>query len=138
MNKTVIFFGVGIFLIITWLVGFIKQLNEDVDVSYGFNEKVIVTGDMKNYRLDSSGNEILELDKLSLQEKKKLWNNSTLKEEMILVFPNFEEIKYFIKNRIEDDGSFQHLLLTHVEDVENNYIAGEMTGNRAKSMLSNL
>jgi len=138
MNKTVIFFGTVIFFIISWLVGTVNNLHDDVDVSYGFNEKSIVAGDMKNYKLDNSGNKILELSTFSLDEKKRLWSQSSLKEEMIELFPDFSEIKYFIENRIEDDGSFKNELLVHVEHVQENYIGGGVTGTKAKIMLSHL
>jgi hypothetical protein len=134
MSKTVISFGVIVFLIISWLIGFVDKLDEEVDVNYGFNEKAMVEG---NYKLDSIGNEVLELSTLSLAEKKRLWNQSQLKEEMINLFPNFSEIKYFIENRLEDDGSFKHELLTYVEHVQDNYIGGGMSGKKAKIMLSN-
>jgi len=138
MSKTVIFFGIVVFFIISWLIGFVDNLEDDVDVSYGFNEKSIVVGDIKDYKLDSSGNEILELSTFSLDEKKRLWSESSLKEEMIELFPDFSEIKYFIENRIEDDGSFKNELLAHVEDVQENYLGGGVTGRKAKIMLSNL
>ena len=136
MNKTVLFFGIVLFLIISWLVGFVNELHDDVDVSYGFNEKAVVNGDRKGYRLDSNGDEVLELSTFSLKEKRRLWNQSSLKEEMIELFPNFSEIKYFIESRIEDDGIFKDKLLSHVESVQERYIGGGMTGAKAKSMLS--
>ena len=138
MNKTVIFFGIIIFIIISWLVGFVNELHDDVDVNYGFNEKTMIEGDMKNYKLDSNGNEILELSTLSLEDKKRLWNNSPLKEEMINLFPDFSEMKYFIENRIDDDGVFKRKLLTHTQSVQEKYIGGGMSGESAKNMLSHL
>jgi hypothetical protein len=138
MNKTVAFFGTVIFLVISWLIGFVNELQDDVDVSYGFNEKTMIVGDIKNYKLDSNGDRILELSTLSLEEKKKLWSESLLKEEMLKLFPNFSEIKYFIENRIQDDGSFKDELLVQVEQVQESYISGSLTGKKAKVMLSNI
>ena len=137
MSKSVMIFGFIVFLIISWLIGFVDELHDDVDVNYGFNEKKLVEGDMRNYKLDSVGNNVLELSSLSLVEKKKLWKDSPLQDEMIALFPNFSDIKYFIENRIEDDGSFKEELLKHVESVQEEYIGGGMTGNRAKAILSN-
>ena len=51
-------------------------------------------------------------------------------------FPDFQEIKYFIDNHIEDDGDFKSELLEHVKSVEVKYISGGLTGKKAKSMLS--
>ena len=136
MSKTVMLFGVVVFLIISWLIGFVDKLNDDVDVNYGFKEKTMVERDMRSYKLDSIGNEILELSTLTLIEKKKLWNQSPLKGEMIGLFPNFSDMKYFIESRIEDDSFFKKELLKHVESVQERYIGGGMTGNRAKLILS--
>jgi len=134
MSKTIISFGVIVFLIISWLIGFVDKLDEDIDVNHGFKEKAVIEG---NYKLDSIGNEVLELSTLSLEEKKRLWNQSQLKEEMIDLFPDFSEIKYFIENRLEDDGSFKNELLTYVEQVQDNYIGGGLSSSKAKIMLSN-
>jgi len=140
VKQTVAFFGVVIFLIVAWLVGFIDKLQGDVDVSHGFNEERAVMGEgeySKNYRVNSSGNEVLILNKHSLVKQKELWNKSGLKEDMLELFPDFSEIKYFINEHIEDDGSFKNELLGHVKKVEVKYISGTLTGRKAKVMLSN-
>ena len=137
MNGTMVFAGVVIFVIISWLVGFINTLHDDVDVNYGFQEKAMISGDKSNYTVDAQGNEVLKLDTLSYQEKKNLWKHSLLKEDMLELFPRFSEIKYFIENHIEDDGAFKEALLEHVEGVELKYIGGTLTGESAKSTLSN-
>ena len=136
MNKTMIFAGVVIFIIVSWLTGFVNELHDDVDVSYGFHEKAVLTGDTSNYRVDVNGKKVLQLDTLSMQEKKNLWNASTLKEDMLVLFPDFSEIKYFINNQIEDDGLFKQELLEHVQHVEEDYIGGNISEERAKASLS--
>ena len=136
MNQTVAFFSVVIFLIVFWLIGFVDSLQDEVDVNYGFNEKRIVEGSSKNYTVNSSGNEVLLLNKLSLNDKKKLWNQSVLKRDMLNLFPDFSEMKYYINEHIEDDGDFKSELLEHLKSVEVKYISGGLTGKKAKSMLS--
>ena len=59
MNGSMIFGLAVIGLIVYWLIGFVHDLDEDVDVSYGYNEK----------RLVSDG-EVLEMSSLSESEKK--------------------------------------------------------------------
>ncbi|SFV58585.1 hypothetical protein MNB_SV-14-1060 [hydrothermal vent metagenome] len=135
MNKTMIFAGVVIFLIVSWLTGFVNELNDEVDVSYGFNEKAIVTGDNSNYIVDVNGKEVLQLDKLSMQEKKNLWNSSLLKKDMLELFPNFLEMQNFIDNHIEDDGLFKKELLEHLKSVEEEYIGGIISEEQAKARL---
>ena len=136
MNGTMIFAGVVIFVIVSWLTGFINELNDDVDVRHGFHEKAVITGDKSNYRVDENGKEILQLQTFSMQEKKDLWNNSVLKADMLALFPDFSEMEYFINNQIEDDGLFKQELLEHVKHVEDEYIGGALSEERAKASLS--
>ena len=137
MKQTVVFFGVVIFLIVFWLIGFVNNLQDEVDVGHGFEEKTTVESSSKNYIVNSSGNEVLLLNKLSLAEQKKLWNKSPLKEDMLELFPEFSEMKYFVNEHIEDDGFFKKELLKYINRVEVRYISGTLTGIKAKSMLSN-
>jgi len=138
MNGTIVFTGIVIFVIISWLTGFVNTLNEDVDVNYGFQEKALVTGDKSNTVVNSKGDEVLLLSKLSLQEKKKLWESSIFKNDMLALFPQFSEMRYFIKNHIEDDDNdgFKQEILEHINDVELEYIGGSLTGQSAKASLS--
>jgi hypothetical protein len=136
MNRTIIFIGVVIFLIISWLTTFINTLHDDVDINYGFEEKAMVSNDKRMTLVNSQGNEVLLLNKLSLQEKKSLWNSSLLKEDMLKLFPHFSEMRYFVEKHIEDDGEFKEQLLAHINSVELTYIGGSMTGQSAKTALS--
>jgi len=135
MNRTMIFAGVVIFIIVSWLTGFVNELHDDVDVSYGFHEKAVLTGDKSNYRVDVNGREVLQLQTLSMQEKKNLWNHSTLKNDMLALFPDFSEIDYFINNQVEDDGLFKQELLDHINHVEEEYIGGSISEEQAKASL---
>jgi len=136
MNRTMIFAGIVIFVIVSWLTGFVNTLNEDVDVNYGFQEKAFVTGEKSNTLVNSQGDEVLLLSKLSLQEKKNRWTNSILKNDMLALFPQFSEMRYFVENHIEDDGAFKQELLEHINSVELEYIGGSLTGQSAKASLS--
>jgi len=135
MNKTMIFAGVVIFLIVSWLTGFVNELNDEVDVSYGFNEKAIITGDKSNSIIYVNGKEVLQLDKLPMKEKKNLWNSSVLKKDMLVLFPDFAKMQYFIKNHIKDDGLFKKELIEHLNDIEEEYIGGSISEEQAKALL---
>ena len=138
MNKSILFFGVVVFFIITWLVGFVNSLEDEVDVGIGFNEKDKVEGESKYTIVNSSGDEVLLLDKLSLQKQKRLWNNSMLKNDFMELFPNFIDMKYFVEDHIEDEGAFKKELLENIRKVEVEYVSGRVTEERAKSMLMNI
>jgi len=136
MSKTVFLFGMVIFAVVSWLIGFVNELHEDVNVLHPLEKFTSTSKDNKSYRLDINGNEILELGGFSLEEKKKLWNASPLKVEMINLFPDFSEMKYFIQNRIEDDGSFSREFLSYIEDIQGEYIGGALSSDNVKLKLS--
>jgi len=142
MKQTVIFFAILIALFLYWFMGTITNIIDDTDVSYGVNEKALVTGSKnivasKNTTsFNAKGEEIILLNGVSLAEKKRLWNNSDLKVEMLKLFPKFIAIKDFINEHVEDDGDFKKLLLEHVENVESQYIGAALSAEKAKKELS--
>ncbi|RUM71303.1 MAG: hypothetical protein DSZ07_00735 [Sulfurovum sp.] len=134
MYKRIIFVGVIAFAIVSLVTIIVNELTRKVDVSYGFHEKELMRGD-NNYIIDVNGKEVLQFQTLSMQEKKNLWNNSTLKDDMLTLFPNFSEIKYLIKNQIEDDGLFKQELLNYIDSVREEYISGRLSSKQAKASL---
>jgi hypothetical protein len=136
MNRTVILGGIMISLIVFWLIGFVNTLHDDVDVVHRLNKKD--SSSNKSYTtIDSYGDEVLSLNTFSMKEKKRLWNNSNLKIEMLEFFPHFIDMKTFLEEHIEDDGTFKDEILTNIENVEFEYIGGSMSAEKAKSALSN-
>lgn len=125
MNKTLVIVGVIVVSIVYWLTGFINGLNDEVDVSYGFHEKELITGEKV---INST---------LSIEENRKIWNSSPLKKEMLALFPKFQEMKEFVNNNIEDD-TFKNKLITNIDNVQEQYIGGKLTPNSAKAYLSKL
>ena len=134
MNRTTIFASIVLFFIVSWLIGFINDLNNEIDTNYELKEK-----SHKNSHLvvDIYGNRVLVLNKLTEQEKKKIWNNSNIKIEMLKLFPYFTEMKLFIREHIEDDGTFTDKLLSNIEHIEFEYIGGRLDGEGAKKALIN-
>jgi len=137
MKQTVIFFAIIIALFLYWFMGTITNIIDDTDVSYGVNEKALATGEKATTSFDANGNEVIVLHGVSMSEKKRLWNNSDLKVEMLKLFPKFVAIKDFIEEHVEDDGDFKMLLLEHVENVESQYIGAALSAKKAKKELSN-
>jgi hypothetical protein len=128
MNRTVIFGGIMLSLIVFWLIGFVNTLHDDVDVSYGFREKALAT--------DKSYEDEVLLSSLPLKEKKRLWKNSSIKEEMLQLFPHFIEMRTFVEENIEKDNAFKEALLFNIEQVEFEYVGGSLSGEKAKEALS--
>jgi len=136
MNKTIIFAGIIIFFIVNWLIGTVNNLHDDVDVSHGFNEKALAL-EKSHTVTNSFGDEVLSLSTLSAKEKKDLWNGSSLKIEMLELFPHFIEMKAFVEEHLEDDSVFKEKLLSTIGNVEFEYIGGTMSGDKAKATISN-
>jgi len=133
MYKRIIFVGVVAFAIVSFVTIIVNELTSEVDVSYGFHEKEFIIGD--NAIVDGNGKEILQLQAISMEEKKKIWNNSTLKDDILALFPNFSEINYCINNQIEDDGLFKEELLNHIDSIREKYIGGSLSVGQAKASL---
>jgi len=131
MNGTVIFSGIVIFFIVSGLISFVNDLQENIDVKSSY------TKDTSEYYITNAfGDEILTLTGLSLEEKKRIWRDSELKNEMLELFPNFIEMKRLIEERIEADAIFKELLLKHLSNIEEQYIGGVSNGQSAKASLS--
>ena len=126
MNSSMIFGLVIIGAIVYWLIGFVHGLDEEVDVSYGYNEKRLVGGE-----------ELLMNGSLSLNEKKKLWANSTLKQEMIGLFPNFSEMNYLVEDKVGETGQFKKELLNHIDKIQKEFMSGKISASLAKEKLGN-
>jgi len=135
MYKRIIFVGVVAFAIVSFVTIIVNELTSEVDVSYGFHEKEFITGDNSNAIVDVNGKEILQLQAFSMEKKKKIWNNSTLKDDILALFPNFSEINYCINNQIEDDGLFKEKLLNHIDSIREKYIGGSLSVGEAKANL---
>jgi len=135
MNRTVILAAIMISLIVFWLIGFVNTLHDDVDVSHKLDKKALAL-DKSYMTVNSYGDEVLLLNKLSVEEKKRLWNSSNLKIEMLELFPHFIAMKTFVEEHLQDDGTFKEELLSHIENVEFEYIGGSLSGDKAKASLS--
>ena len=137
MNKSVLFFGIVVALIVAWLIGFIESLDEEVNVTYGVNEKRAVMGQADDASYDASGNVLLTLSPtLSLKAKEAKWNSSALKQEMLQEFPKFSYMRDFVKLHISDeDKAFKEKLIQHIDDVEMDYVSAKINADQAKSAL---
>jgi len=136
MKQTVIFFAILIGFFLYWFMGTMDNIIDDTDVTIGAKGKVLIEKSRSLTEYNANGNEVIVFNGVSMKEKKRLWNNSDLKLEMIELLPKFSEIKYFIDEHVEDDD-FKKLLLSHVEKVEFKYIGGSLTVAKAKQELSN-
>ncbi len=126
MNSSMVFALLVIGSIVYWLIGFVQDLDDDVDVKYGYNEKRLVAGE-----------ESLDMTTLSLNEKRQRWKNSNAKKEMLALCPNFIEMRYLVEDRIEDNSAFKKDLLKYIDSVQREFMSGKISADGAKAKLLN-
>ena len=136
MNKTVILGGIILFFIVSNLINFINDLQEEVDQPSSYSKKVAQIDSEKYYETNVIGEQILVLNGLSEDKKREIWNISPLKREMMELFPKFSLMHNFVEERIIDDGDFKKNLLNKIDTTEEAYIGGSITGDRAKVLIS--
>lgn len=133
MDKSLFFFviiGVGFLYFVTNFVGDIQQdekfQNEEYNQKHQFDQYQSV---------DSIGREILDMTDTPESVQVQAWNNSKLKTEFLELFPDFSEMKIFIKERVRGDA-LQVKLTDAVNNVESKYFSGVMNAEQAKRELN--
>ena len=56
---------------------------------------------------------------------------------MIALFPNFSEMRYLVEDKLEDSGKFKKELLSHIDTVQQEFMAGKISSSEAKEKLGN-
>jgi len=133
MDKGLLIFiaiGVAFLYFITNFIGEIQQ----------GDEKFRNTGYEKEHQYDayitkdSIGRDIIDLTGTSPAVQMKVWNSSTLKNEMLANFPDFSLMKLFVKERVRGD-EFQQKLLRHLDDIELQYFSGKLDAENARKAI---
>ena len=133
MDKSLFFFiviGVGFLYFITNFVGDIQEdekfQNEEYKQKHQFDQYQSV---------DSIGREILDMTDAPVNIQVQEWNNSELKAEFLELFPDFSEMKIFVKERLRGEV-LQVKLIASIDSVESQYFSGKMNAEQAKRELS--
>lgn len=133
MDKSLFFFvliGVGFLYFITQFVGEIQEdekfQNQEYQEKHQYDQYQSV---------DSIGREILDMTDTPIGIQVSAWNNSELKTEFLELFPDFSEMKIFIKERVRGDA-LQVKLTDAVNNVESKYFSGVMNAEQAKRELN--
>ena len=133
MDKSLFFFiliGVGFLYFITNFVGDIQEdekfQNEEYKQKHQFDQYQSV---------DSIGREILDMTDTPADIQVQAWNNSQLKTEFLELFPDFSEMKIFVKERLRGEV-LQVKLIASIDSVESQYFSGAMNAEQAKRELS--
>ena len=136
MDKTFLAFiavGIGFLYFVTSFVGDIQE--ED--------EKYRNKGYEKEHKydayagVDSVGRDVLNLLGADANTQVAAWNESKLKKEFLTLFPDFDEMKKFARERINGDV-LKAKLQAQILSVEDQFFSGTMTADQAKQALSSL
>jgi hypothetical protein len=136
MDKSLLIFiliGVGFLYFITNFVGDIQKEDDRLqNTEYQLKHKYD-----KYYTTDSIGQEILDLTDAPVAEQVDAWHNSPLKVEFLSLYPDFSEMKRFVKERVRGEPVTQKLL-AHIDDVEDKFFTGKVDSEQAKRLLGKL
>lgn len=136
MDKSLLIFiavGMGFLYFITNFVGEIQK-DDDKYQNQEYQEKHMYD---QYQGFDSIGQKILDLTGADAATQIAAWKESKLKHEFIALFPDFGEMKKFVKERIRGNILKTKLLKT-LDDVESKYFSGTMSAEQAKRVLSSL
>lgn len=128
-----IMIGFVFYYVVTTFVGGIQKEDEEyLHNKYG-QEK-----DYTQYnKVDSVGRETLNV--MGADEKTQLqaWHKSRVKKEILALFPNYDEMKSEISQRVIGER-LKKKLLKHIAKVEQAFFSGELSVEQAKHALDSL
>ena len=122
--------GAAFLYVVTTFVG---DLQKEDDKAYQYSQQQAAKY-AKYKTVDSVGQAVIDVSEASDAMQIEVWNHSGLKDEFIRLFPNFEEMRFFIRDRIIGKG-LQDKLLKLVAEVEDGVISGAMSVKQAKIKL---
>ena len=86
---------------------------------------------------DSVGQSVLKVEGVELPAQIKAWNASAIKDEWIVLFPDFSAMKHFASDRVQGEPLVTKLK-TLVDEVEDKYFSGNVNTEQAKKLLGSL
>lgn len=136
MDKSLLIFiviGLGALYLVTNFVGDIQA----EDDAYKNNDYAVEHKYDKYHQVDSIGQPILVFDTADLKTQVDAWQASDLKQEFLTLFPDYAEMKKFVKERTRGEA-LQAKILKTIESVEGKFFSGTLNAEQAKQMLDSL
>ncbi len=136
MDKSLMVFiaiGIGFLYFITSFIGDI-QAEDDKYANQAYTDEHKYDAFQST---DSIGRSILDVTGQTDIVQLGAWNASALKEDFLLLFPNFEDMKVFAKERLRGEVLRKKLLKT-IKSVEDQYFSGTLNTEGAMRMLGTL
>jgi len=136
MDKSLLIFiaiGLGALYLVTNFIGDIQA----EDDAYR-NKDYVVEHKYEQYQsVDSIGQPILVANDADAKTQVAAWDASIVKEEFFELFPDYTEMKKFVKERIIGDA-LQAKLLKTIDTVEGKFFSGTLSAEQAKQMLGSV
>jgi len=136
MDKTFLVFvaiGIGFLYFVTHFVGGIQEKDERYRNSeYEQQHKYDAYSG-----IDSIGRKVLNVVGADAQTQINAWNEGTLKQEFLELYPDFSLMKDFVNNRVNGEP-IKTKLLKLVDDTETKFFSGTYTTEQAKHALESL
>ncbi len=136
MDKTFLVFlaiGIGFLYFITHFVSGIQAEDEQYR-----NSEYEQKHKYDAYKgVDSVGRDVLNAIGVDARTQIAAWNEGSLKQEFLELYPDFALMKDFIKNRVNGEP-IKSKLLKQVDDVETKFFSGALSPEQAKSALGKL
>jgi hypothetical protein len=77
------------------------------------------------------GDIVLDVSSIDVQKQADIWNKSRIKKEFLSNFPNFEDMRDFVDDKVVGDALKNRLKET-IDSIEERFIAGEIGADKAK------
>ena len=136
MDKSLLIFiaiGLGALYLVTNFIGDIQE----EDDNYKNNQYVVEHKYNQYHKVNSIGQTILVFDNVDVKTQIAAWHASELKQEFLELFPDYSEMKKFVKERTRGDA-LQAKVLKVINDVEGKFFSGTVNTEQAKQMLDSL
>jgi hypothetical protein len=125
-----LFVGLGFIYLITHYVGDIQE-----DDNRYQNSEYTLKHKYDSYKsLDSIGREILNVSGADTKTQIGAWNEGSLKQEFLDLYPDFSLMKDFVKNRVSGEP-LKSKLLKLIDNTETKFFSGTYTTEQAKHAL---
>jgi hypothetical protein len=135
MDKSLVMFliiGAGFFY---FVINVVKETETDTEKMHSISYQQEQYA--KYYKTDSIGQSIVDVTLVDPSTQIKVWNNSFLKKEFLEIFPDFDTMKGFVKNRVRGEELIQKLI-KKINEVEDKFFSGMINAEQAKQALEQL
>ncbi len=136
MDKSLFIFiliGLGALYLVTNFIGDIQEeddayKNNDYQISHQYDQYK---------KVDSIGQAILVFENVDEKTQIAAWQASYVKQEFLELFPDYPEMKKFVKERTVGKA-LQNKILKVIDEVEGAFFSGTLSPDGAKQKLDSL